>query len=122
METRSPFLDYRLVDFIFTLPPEYLLNYGWTKYLLRKSVNHLLPKSVIWNRKKQGLPFNTVSWFNHAKPILEKHLKSVYDNPYVNTDAIMEHYDDLLGRQPMALWRAVNFCLWWKRVILEESL
>ncbi len=122
METRSPFLDYRLVDFVFTLPPEYLMNFGWTKYLLRKSVNQLLPKSVIWNRKKQGLPFNTVPWFQHAKPIVEKHIRSVYNNPYVDTDACMKHYDDLLQRQPAALWRVINFCLWWKRVILQDTL
>jgi asparagine synthase (glutamine-hydrolysing) len=122
METRSPFLDYRLVDLVFTLPPEYIVHNGWTKYLLRKVINRQLPKSVIWNRRKQGLPFNTVSWFAHAKPIIEKQLKSVYNNPYVDTNSIMEHYDDLLRRQPMALWRAVNFCLWWKRVILKESL
>jgi asparagine synthase (glutamine-hydrolysing) len=122
METRSPFLDHRLIDFVFTLPPEYIVNYGWTKYILRKSVNKLLPKSVIWNRKKQGLPFNTHSWFRHSKPIIETQLKSVSENPYINTTKVMNHYDELLVRQPTALWRAINFCLWWKRVIMKDCL
>jgi asparagine synthase (glutamine-hydrolysing) len=122
METRSPLLDYRLIDYVFTLPPEYLVNFGWTKYILRKSVQHWLPKQVIWNRKKQGLPFNTKSWFLHAKPIVEKHLNSIYDNPYVDTNALLRQYDNLLQKQPTALWRAINFCLWWKRVILKMPL
>ena len=93
VETRRPFLDYRLVDYVLTLPPEYLLNRGWTKYILRKSFEDIVPKEAIWNRQKRGMPFNTLEWFSHAKPIIQRHLLSVQDNPFLDVTAVMKDYD-----------------------------
>jgi asparagine synthase (glutamine-hydrolysing) len=122
IESRRPFLDYRLIDLVFTLPPEYILKRGWTKYLLRKSLTHWLPREVAWRRKKQGMPFNTKVWFTYAKPIIESHLRSIKSNPYFDIDTFLRDYDELLDRNPNFLWRGVSFCLWWKRVIEQQSL
>lgn len=43
VETRTPFVDYRLVDFVFSLPACYKIHDGWTKYLLRVSTEGLIP-------------------------------------------------------------------------------
>jgi len=122
MESRSPFLDYRLVDFIYRLPPEYIVYNGWTKYILRKSVSQWLPKEVVWRRIKQGMPFNTQSWFTHAKPIVEAHLKTETDNLYLNVPSLLNDYDKLVKQNPFFLWRGINFCLWWKRVVKLSPL
>ncbi len=122
IESRRPFLDYRLIDYTLTLPPEYMMRRGWTKYILRKSFENIVPEKVIWNRKKQGMPFNTVDWFSHAKPIIRNYLESVNDNPFINVNGLMQDYDQLKINDPSLLWRGVNFCLWWKRVIKQETL
>ena len=122
IETRRPFLDHRLVDFVLTLPPEYLLNRGWTKYILRKSVESMVPRQVIWNRQKRGMPFDAVGWFSHAKPTIRKHLESVRDNPYLDVPALMADYDALVQRDPVQLWRGVSLGLWYKRVLRGEPL
>lgn len=122
VESRSPFLDYRLVDYVFTLPPEYLMHNGWTKYILRRSVEEVVPKKVIWNRKKQGMPFNTHAWFTHAAGIAGRHFRAAEDNPFLNVDLCIQHYDELVNRNPSLLWRCLNFCLWWNRVIKQEML
>ncbi|HOK95672.1 MAG TPA: asparagine synthase (glutamine-hydrolyzing) [Anaerohalosphaeraceae bacterium] len=122
IESRSPFLDYRLVDFVFTLPPEYMVHNGWTKYILRKAMAQWLPSEVSWRRIKQGMPFNTLPWFNHAKPIVEALLRNTAQNPYLDTAQLFNDYDRLLRENPYFLWRGINFCLWWKRVILLSPL
>jgi asparagine synthase (glutamine-hydrolysing) len=52
LETRMPFLDYRVVEFAFRLPPHWKLNGLTEKYILKKTFAGLLPDSVI-QRPKQ---------------------------------------------------------------------
>jgi len=122
IESRSPFLDYRLVDFVFGLPPEYLLCNGWTKYILRKSVENILPKEIAWRRKKMGFPFNYKEWLIASMPVAVGHMQSACDNPYIDTRSIINDYRKLADRNSIFLWRCISFCLWWKRIILGQSL
>jgi len=54
VEVRMPFLDYRLVQYVFSLPDEDLLHHGWTKYILRQSMNDFLHDKVNWRKDKIG--------------------------------------------------------------------
>jgi len=54
VEVRMPFLDYRLVQYVFSLPDEDLIHQGWTKYILRQSMEGLLDKQVNWRKDKIG--------------------------------------------------------------------
>jgi asparagine synthase (glutamine-hydrolysing) len=54
VEVRLPFLDHSLVEFLFSLPPEFKIHKGWTKWLLRKSVEDLLPGEIVWRKDKVG--------------------------------------------------------------------
>ncbi|MCD4769707.1 MAG: asparagine synthase (glutamine-hydrolyzing) [Bacteroidales bacterium] len=122
MEPRSPFLDYRLVDLSFTLPPQYLIHNGWTKYILRKASKDVLPYQVVWRRQKAGFPFNIKEWLKNSKPIVESQILSIQDNPYISTKKIRDEYDSLINKNPLFLWRCISLCLWWKRVVQGESL
>jgi asparagine synthase (glutamine-hydrolysing) len=122
MESRSPFLDYRLIDFVFSLPPEYLICRGWSKFLLRKTMADRLPSRVIWNRTKKGFPFNTQTWFLHSKPIVSRYLKKIADNPYLDVEKLLQNYDNLIVQDPLTLWRCINLGLWWHRVIERSPI
>src|SRR5206468_12785779 len=55
VESRVPFLDHKLVEFVAMLPDEWKLS-GWTtKRILRESMRGLLPDSIL-NRPKMGFP------------------------------------------------------------------
>ncbi|MBK7380877.1 MAG: hypothetical protein IPJ03_18125 [Ignavibacteriales bacterium] len=43
VECRFPFLDYRLVEYAITLPYDYKIKNGITKYILREAMKDLLP-------------------------------------------------------------------------------
>ncbi len=76
LEVRVPFLDYRLVEFIESLPLKLKLN-GWTgKYLHKKALLKWLPKEVVY-RKKKGFANPVEDWFRtKMRPFVEEALLS----------------------------------------------
>ncbi|MEW5693439.1 MAG: asparagine synthase (glutamine-hydrolyzing) [Candidatus Hydrogenedentota bacterium] len=64
LEARVPFLDYRLVEFSFSIPTTLKLKNFNTKYLIRKLVEGLLPEKII-NRKKMGFTVPAKLWFRN---------------------------------------------------------
>jgi asparagine synthase (glutamine-hydrolysing) len=54
VEVRLPFLDHRLAEFLFSLPAHFKIRAGWTKWLLRKSAEPMLPTGIAWRRDKIG--------------------------------------------------------------------
>jgi asparagine synthase (glutamine-hydrolysing) len=62
IEARVPFTDYRLVDYVFSIPLVYKIHCGWTKWILRLAVRDLLPPEIVWRRDKLG--FATPAWMS----------------------------------------------------------
>ena len=61
-EVRLPFLNHDLVEFLFSLPPHFKIRQGRTKWLLRKSIDKVLPASIAWRQDKIGLEPPQLSW------------------------------------------------------------
>jgi len=55
IEVRMPFLDFRLVEYVFALPDSDLIDKKWTKYILRKSMDGIMDDRVNWRKDKIGL-------------------------------------------------------------------
>jgi len=62
VELRVPFLDYKMVEFAMSLPTRYKIMHWTQKYILKQSVRDLLPKEIIYRRKK-GFPVPINAWF-----------------------------------------------------------
>ncbi len=62
METRLPFLDYRLVEFAYRLPWRHKIRRGWTKYLLRRYLETHLSGRVAWRKSKLGFNAPNQDW------------------------------------------------------------
>jgi len=62
VEVRLPFLNAELVEFIFSLPSQYKINGGYTKWLLRKTMAGKLPASIVWCTDKVGFEPPQKSW------------------------------------------------------------
>ena len=61
-EVRLPFLQHQLVEFIFSLPSQFKIKNGRTKWLLRKSMNDLLPSEIAWRKDKIGFEPPQKAW------------------------------------------------------------
>ena len=56
VESRMPFLDWRLVVYCFALPPQQKVNQGSTKWILRRAMQGIVPEKVLQRRSKLGFP------------------------------------------------------------------
>lgn len=93
IESRVPFLDHRLVEFLLALPPSYKLRFGQTKALLRQALTDFVPASILQRRDKMGFATPQAQWmknhlgrhiFAHFKselPHLEKYIHKSQDGP-----------------------------------------
>jgi asparagine synthase (glutamine-hydrolysing) len=64
VEMRLPFLSHELVEFVFTLPAEYKIHEGYTKWILRESVKYIMPSKVTWRKNKIGFEPPQEKWMN----------------------------------------------------------
>jgi asparagine synthase (glutamine-hydrolysing) len=65
LEAREPLLDYRLVQFMATLPPALRIKAGQGKWLMKKALESYLPREVLY-RPKMGFVTPISAWFRHA--------------------------------------------------------
>ena len=57
LEVRAPFLDIDVVDFVRRIPNTYKYHRGETKYLLKRALERVLPREILYRRKKGfGIP------------------------------------------------------------------
>lgn len=77
LEARTPFLDYRMMEFAFRMPGYLKLSGGQTKYLYKKAVSGLIGEELAY-RKKQMFTVPVGDWFRGEKAsYCEKHLESL---------------------------------------------
>ena len=73
IETRFPFLDYKLINYINSLPLDYKINGDTTKYILRGAMLDELPQEIVNSKIKIGFstPTDSILRVNkEAKQIL----------------------------------------------------
>src|SRR4051812_5954498 len=127
IESRVPFLDHRLVEFVSTLPDEMKLS-GWTtKRVLREAMKGVLPESIL-NRPKMGfpVPFGTWTrgrWNTVAREVLldrRTRERGIVDPPAV--DRLL--HDHAAGRTDGwdRIWSLLNLELWYRTFIDQDGI
>lgn len=66
-EVRLPFLNHDLVQFVFSIPSAFKIYEGFTKQILRLSMNEYLPESIVWRKDKVGFEPPQKQWMKHEK-------------------------------------------------------
>ena len=118
IEARVPFLDYRLVEFIFSLPDEFKIRDGQTKYILRKALNDILPEKIIKRYDKMGFVTPEEIWLKENNATILQELKDTVanSNGLIN-ERIIKYYENFIkGRVPYnhVIWRTIVFNRWIK--------
>ena len=91
LEVRHPFLDHRLVEFLVSLPPEWKIRNGWTKYVLREAFPEL-PDAIRWRRDKQGFLNPEQHWLKHNVNDL---IRSTFHNSQLSQAGILNEQEFL---------------------------
>jgi len=66
-EVRLPFLDHELVEFVFSLPSNFKIRDGWTKWMLRETMKNKLPNEIVWRKDKTGFEPPQKQWIESEK-------------------------------------------------------
>ncbi len=117
LESRVPFLDPNLVEFIFSLPNDLIIRNGVNKYILRQAMKDKLPPKI-YNRKwKVGFTTPEDVWFKkESDKILEIfQSKSFKKRPYWQAGRVVEAFKESVEStsfDSMLFWRFLNTEIW----------
>jgi asparagine synthase (glutamine-hydrolysing) len=123
IETRLPFLDYRLVEFIFSLPTHLKLNKGMTKFILREAMKGTLPEIVRNRMDKIGFATPEEIWFRkELRDWIDMIIssKSFAERGYFDVSKVKQTFLEYCeGKQNnhFLIWRWVNLELWFRTFI-----
>ncbi len=109
VEVRMPYLDHKLVEFLTSLPSKFFLKNGYTKFLLRHSMNERLPASIIWNRKKIGFSIPKEDWHSELRNSFLEMLENRNLEEYFDLNRLKSNFSKLPQDE---FWRYYNFCVW----------
>ena len=62
VEIRVPFLDYRLVELLFSIPGQYKMRGPYNKFIIREAMRGRIPDSVHGRKDKMGFPSPAGVW------------------------------------------------------------
>ncbi len=121
LEVRTPFLDYKVVDFAFSIPPESKIDSTGRKKIVRDAFRNLLPEEL-YSRSKQGFEVPLLKWFRTD-------LKSMITDDLLSEKLILEQdifnyaeikkllsrlYSNSPGDSVARVWGLIVFQHWWK--------
>jgi asparagine synthase (glutamine-hydrolysing) len=123
LEVRSPFLDYRVVEFALSLADDLKLRGRNGKYILKRAMKDLLPARIT-GRGKEGFSMPVKNWLRGDMRTLMRDVlteRRIEDKGFVRwpvVERLMEEH--LAGRQNHShkLWALIMFELWHDRFMV----
>lgn len=120
VEVRSPFLDYRLVEFVATIPGHLKIKNGNVKDILKESVEAILPEGVT-KRPKEGFVLPIFNWLRgplraYVGEILSE--EKVNQHGFLKYNVVSDLVDEFMnGNIGLAakVWNIMMFQVWWNR-------
>lgn len=120
VEIRSPFLDYRLVEYVATIPGHLKIRHGNVKDILKRTVTSLLPEGIT-SRPKEGFVLPVFDWMMGNLKAYSLELLSadhLSRHHLFNQEAIKKMLDRYYaGEKQLAgrVWNVMMFQAWWEQ-------
>ena len=124
LESRVPFLDYRLVHKTLSLPSNSLIRSGTTKRILRESMYGIVSEKIRKRQDKIGFESPEAEWFR--EPEFRKFINQIIDSEsfkdrnIINSTSAKSLYDKHLINKIDAsgeIWKMINLELWFRQFI-----
>lgn len=109
IESRVPFLDYKLVESIYAMPMQYKIRNGVTKSVMRDGLKGILPDKIRNRISKLGFVTPEDKWINNNFEEFRLELKEASHrlNGLIDEKRIMEWFDNRKGKMERG-----NFLAW----------
>lgn len=126
IEARLPFLDYRVVEYLYRLDTRHKIRQAWTKAVLREAMEGILPEEVRWRIDKMGFVTPEDQWLRTS--LRELVHDTLLDGRtrmrgYLNIEAAQRAFEShVTGRTNIGntIWRWLNVELWCRRFMDQE--
>ena len=117
LESRVPFLDHPLIEFMATVPADVKFRDGQLKHFLKETFAAELPRTLLERRDKMGFPVPLQQWTQGADAPLHDFLNDLFrssearNRPFIDANKVVAHLD---GERPFGrkLWGLMNLELW----------
>ena len=124
IEQRVPFLDYRLVEFVFSLSNSQKINNGYSKNILRHSLKGIMPDMITERYSKLGFTVPQKKWLTGMNVFVNDlfHSDSFRKRPYWDPKVIEKLYQKLEtgeGDMESFLFRVIACELWHRTFFLN---
>ena len=124
LEVRVPFLDYRIVNFAFSLPVSSKINAMYKKRIVQDAFRNYLPKEL-YNRPKKGFEVPLLQWFRTdlKSKILDDYLSDEYIraqgvfNPEVISEIKQQLFSSNPGDVHARIWSLIVFQNFWRKYV-----
>jgi len=126
-ELREPYLDHRVVEYLFRLPASQKIRFGRGKYLLRHAMSDRLPDGVRLARKRSVVTPQREWLRTSLRPAIEGVIgsKSFASRGIFDVASVKSHYDRFCagdGDNAFFVWQWVNTELWFRHYIDREPI
>ncbi len=131
VESRVPYLDQELVEYVLSLPDTAIIKNGWSRWILRAGLKGTLPEKIRLRRWKVGFTTPEMRWIKARRAAFTSLYQSptFQARPYWHGDGIVEAFRACcrgdVEESPL-FWRAANVELWLREfcdgsVVLEDA-
>jgi len=125
IESRVPFLDHEMVEYIFSLPIDQKIKGGWNRAVYRNAMKGRMPEKNRLRRSKIGFTNPDITWMKGRADYIREVLASpsVASRDLYDTRALVSAWDEYLAGRPgdgLIFWRVLVTELWMRRYIDES--
>jgi asparagine synthase (glutamine-hydrolysing) len=122
LESRTPFLDYRLVEFCYRLPNSLKIRNGISKYIFREAMSGILNDKVRMRTEKVGFNAPFYEWMKNE---LRQEIEKMLDDPgmriyhYIDQKVVLDFFQEHMqgdDNHMMLFWNILNVEFWLRYV------
>ncbi|MFQ5444066.1 MAG: asparagine synthase (glutamine-hydrolyzing), partial [Nitrospinales bacterium] len=128
VEARLPFLDHRLVEFMFSAPMDQKINNGWTKVILRNAMKDHIPEKIRLRKDKMGFVTSEQQWISSIPQKTIDDLlfsRPMKESGYIDVKQTSKELRTIIhGNKPFNFlpWRILSLSIWLNKLKTKTDL
>ena len=122
VESRLPFLDYRIVNFAARIPLSLKIQNGYSKYIMRKALD--MPEEIRKRRDKFGFVVPEKEWLNYYSDYFIGYFSEgrFRAGKYINNGEVVRNWSKLInGSDENLLFRMLSVAAWMEKFDVETA-
>ncbi len=118
LESRVPFFDHKVVEYIFKLPIDQKIKFGWNRWIYRNALKGVMPEKNRTRRNKIGFTNPEWEWIERRADKFREIFSSdsFKSRPYWNPELVLSKFENALKGQLngdlLIFWRIFSVEMW----------